>query len=47
MNSSSGGSSFAQGALGPEAREASLAALKVFESFFGKQATVTGPIHSD
>jgi penicillin-binding protein 2 len=23
------------------------AALKVFESFFGKQATVTGPIHSD
>jgi penicillin-binding protein 2 len=23
------------------------AALKVFESFFGKQATLTGPIHSD
>jgi hypothetical protein len=23
------------------------AALKVFESFFGKQATQTGPIHSD
>ena len=33
------------GGLGGDA--AAPAALKVFESFFGKQATQTGPIHSD